>query len=79
MKVCFPLDIFIHIICFSYEYNVKKKEFPEMVILETPRIIIMMMYANVIIPCIVLESTLIAVIAVATLGSFRAAAIPLSF
>lgn len=50
-----------------------------MVILETPRIIIMMMYANVIIPCIVLESTLIAVIAVATLGSFRAAAIPLSF
>lgn len=25
MKVCFPLDIFIHIICFSYEYNGKKK------------------------------------------------------
>lgn len=21
MKVCFPLDIFIHIICFSFEYN----------------------------------------------------------
>lgn len=26
MKVCFPLDIFIHVICFSYEYNVKEKK-----------------------------------------------------
>lgn len=81
MKVCFPLDIFIHVICFSYEYNVKekKKKIPEMVIPETPRIIVKMMYANMIIPFIMLESTLIAVIAVATLGTFRAAAIPLSF
>lgn len=50
-----------------------------MVIPETPRIVIKMMYANMIIPFVMLESTLIAVIAVATLGSFRAAAIPLSF
>lgn len=56
----------------------KKKKFPEMVIPEAPRIIIKMMYANMIIPFIMSESTLIAVIAVAMLGSFRAAAIPLS-
>lgn len=81
MKVCFALDVFIHIICFSYECNVrkKKKKFPEMVIPEAPRIIIKMMYANMIIPFIMSESTLIAVIAVAMLGSFRAAAIPFSF
>lgn len=50
-----------------------------MVISETPRIIIKMMYTKMIIPFIMLESTLIAVITVAALGIFRAAAIPLSF
>lgn len=50
-----------------------------MVISETPRITIKMMYTKMIIPFIMLESTLIAVITVAALGIFRAAAIPLSF
>lgn len=50
-----------------------------MVIPEAHRIIIKMMYANVIIPFIMLENTLIAVTAVAALGIFRAAAILLSF
>lgn len=50
-----------------------------MVILEAPRIIIKRVFANMIIPFVMLESTLIAFIVLATLGSFQAASTLLSF
>lgn len=50
-----------------------------MVILEAPRILIKLMFANMIIPFVMLKSTLIAFIALATLGSFQAASTLLSF
>lgn len=50
-----------------------------MVIVEAPRILIKLMFANMIIPFVILESTLIAFIALATLGSFQAASALLSF
>lgn len=50
-----------------------------MVILEAPSILIKLMFADMIIPFVILENTLIAFIALATLGSFQAASTLLRF
>lgn len=79
----------MHVTRFSYEFNTKKKQKqkphtqkkpnPEMVILEAPSILIKLMFADMIIPFVILENTLIAFIALATLGSFQAASTLLRF
>lgn len=75
IKVCFPQDIFIHIICFSNECNLNKNKFRNGCARNTLVLSIKMMYCGIIIPFIRLESTLVAVTATAALGSFRVAAI----